>query len=271
MKQFIVDAFTPSIFKGNPAAVCLLEAPLEDRLLQSIAIENNLSETAFLLRRPDGRLSLRWFTPGGEIDLCGHATLGSAFVYLTEIEPQASAVAFETRSGTLTVTRTGSRFSMDFPAYPVSAVPVTNEMEAAFGVRPAEAYLARDLLCVFESAEAVEQLKPDQTLLSKLPGLLQSATAPGSSGSSFDCVSRSFAPKLRVAEDPVCGSAHCHIVPYWVQRLHKADLVCFQASARTGVMYCHFCEEAERVAIAGEAVLFSRAEINLSPARAASD
>lgn len=263
MHQFIVDAFTNKVFAGNPAAVCLLKAPLDDKTLQSIAIENNLSETAFLLKRPDGKLSLRWFTPGGEIDLCGHATLGAAFVCFTQVNPGAASVAFETRSGTLTVTREGSRLSMDFPAYPVEAVPVTDEMAAAFGVRPSEAYLARDLLCVFEDDETVRRLTPDQGLLAKLPGLLQSATAPGRAGSGVDSVSRSFAPKLRVAEDPVCGSAHCHIVPYWARRLGKTDLVCFQASPRTGTLYCRFDEAAGRVAIAGEAVLFSRGGIEV--------
>lgn len=260
IKQFVVDAFTDRLFAGNPAAVCVLEAPLSDARMQAVAIENNLSETAFLEKRADGKFGLRWFTPGGEIDLCGHATLGTAFVCTHYVVPDADRVAFETRSGELVVTRVGaSRYSMDFPASRLEKIEVTDAMTEAFGAKPKEAYLARDLLCVFEDDEAVRRMTPDQALLAKLPWLLQHATA-ASADPQFDCVSRSFAPKLAVAEDPVCGSGHCHIVPYWAARLGKASITAFQASKRTGVLYCRLA--GERIEMAGDAVLYSEAVID---------
>ena len=175
-----------------------------------IAMENNLSETAFVVREGDG-LRIRWFTPGGEIDLCGHATLASANVYFRFLDPAAERVTFQSLSGPLTVTREGDLLAMDFPAYELSPTEVTEDMAAVLGVRPREAWLGRDLLCVLDRPEDVTDLKPDLGKALDLPGLLLHATAPGTGEA--DCVSRTFAPKLRVDEDPVCGSGHCHIVP----------------------------------------------------------
>ena len=257
MKQYTVDAFTSRVFSGNPAAVCVMEGYPPDEVLLDIARENNLSETAFAVREGGG-YRLRWFTPGGEIDLCGHATLATAFVLLNFYEPESERVVFSTMSGELTVTRRGGLYEMDFPAYELRRVPVTEEMAAAFGASPSEAYMGRDLLCVFDDERTVREMAPDVDKLRDLPGLLQHATARGAG---TDCVSRSFAPKLSVQEDPVCGSGHCHIVPYWAARLGRADITAYQASRRGGTLYCRDC--GRRIAIAGEAVLFGESELHL--------
>lgn len=258
LTQYVADAFTDRLFGGNPAAVCPLDRWPPDALMQQIAIENNLSETAFVL--PEGEhFRLRWFTPGGEIDLCGHATLATAYVLLTQLGVRRDPLVFLTRSGRLSVRQRGTLLEMDFPAYPLTPVPVTDAMAEAFGVRPREAYLGRDLLCVFDSAETVRALSPDLDRLRGLEGLLQHATAAGDG--QFDCVSRSFAPKLDVPEDPVCGSGHCHIVPYWADKLGKDTLLAYQASRRGGILHCRL--EGDRVTLAGESVLFARAELML--------
>lgn len=257
MKQYTVDAFTSRVFSGNPAAVCVMEGYPPDEVLLDIARENNLSETAFAVREGGG-YRLRWFTPGGEIDLCGHATLATAFVLLNFYEPESERVVFSTMSGELTVTRRGGLYEMDFPAYELRRVPVTEEMAAAFGASPSEAYMGRDLLCVFDDERTVREMAPNMDRLRDLPGLLQHATARGAG---TDCVSRSFAPKLSVQEDPVCGSGHCHIVPYWAARLGRADIMAYQASRRGGTLYCRDC--GRRIAIAGEAVLFAESELHI--------
>lgn len=257
MKQYIVDAFTDQVFHGNPAAICILDHWLPEELMMSITRENNLSETAFAVPQGQG-YHLRWFTPGGEIDLCGHATLACAFVLLNYYLPSASQVTFSTLSGQLTVTRRDRLYEMDFPAYALRPVPVTAELTAALGAQPREAYLGRDLLCVFEDESTVRQLRPDPEQLLKLEGLLLHVTAPGQD---TDCVSRSFAPKLKVPEDPVCGSGHCHIVPYWAARLAKRELVAYQASPRGGTLYCR--QEGERIFLSGKAALFSECELHI--------
>lgn len=255
MKQYVADAFTDRVFGGNPAAVCVTDEWLSDGLMQAIAVENGLSETAFAVPE-NGDYRLRWFTPGGEIDLCGHATLATAFIILTHIRKGAPSVSFETQSGRLTVSRDGELYRMDFPAYELRAIAVTDKMAEAFGARPVEAYLGRDLLCVFESEETVRGLAPDFEKLKGLEGLLQHATAKGRD---YDCVSRSFAPKLSVAEDPVCGSGHCHILPYWAKRLGKPEFTAYQASKRGGILYGQV--SGARVSLAGKAALYSEAEI----------
>ena len=217
MKQYLVDAFTGTPFSGNPAAVCVMNGWPSEDFMMKLAMENNLSETAFIVREPQG-YRLRWFTPGTEVDLCGHATLASAFVILNAVEPGAGSVRFHTRSGVLTVTRRDSLYTMDFPSYELREIPVTEDMERAFGTRPVRAVLGLDLICVFEREEAVRSMCPDQALLMNLPGRLQNATARGGE---TDCVSRSFCPKVAVPEDPVCGSAHCQIGAYWARELGK--------------------------------------------------
>ena len=255
MKQFVVDAFTDKLFHGNQAAVCVLDEWLPAELMTEIARENNFSETAFAVREGE-KWRLRWFTPGGEIDLCGHATLATAFVLLRFYEKDAERVVFTTLSGDLTVTRSGELYEMKFPAYDLKPVEVTDAMEEALGVRPGTAYLARDLLCVLDDEQTVRELAPDLEKVKQIDGLLLHVTARGKD---VDCVSRSFAPKLAVAEDPVCGSGHCHIVPYWADRLGKDELVAYQASKRGGTLYCR--REGSRIVLAGKAVLYSIDEL----------
>lgn len=257
IKQYVVDAFTDRVFGGNPAAICILEQWISDELMMDITIENNLSETAFAVKEGDG-YHLRWFTPGGEIDLCGHATLATAFVLMQEYERGAEQIIFHTLSGKLTVVKAGDLYEMDFPAYNLQPVAVTEEMIAAIGARPKAAYMGRDLLCVFDDVGIIESLAPDQEKLKALDGLLLQVTAPGND---VDCVSRTFAPKLNVAEDPVCGSGHCHIIPYWAEVLGKKELIAYQASKRGGTLYCRL--DADRVKLAGKAALYSVAELNI--------
>lgn len=257
MRQYIVDAFTEKIFNGNPAAVCLVEDFPPEELMQSIAMENNLSETAFAVK--DGaNYRLRWFTPAAEVDFCGHATLATAFIILTQLEQNLSAVEFETLSGKFTVERKGKMFEMNFPAYEPKKIPVTDEMQDVIGAKVLEAYLARDLLIVVESAQVVEELAPNLDKLKTLDGLTQAVTA---AADEFDCVSRVFAPKIKVPEDPVTGSTHCLIAPYWSQRLGKQKIIARQASARGGVLYCEVL--GERVKISGSAALFAVADLKI--------
>ena len=257
MRQYIVDAFTEKIFGGNPAAVCVLEDFPPESLMQNIARENNLSETAFVTKSGDS-YRLRWFTPAAEVDFCGHATLATAFVLMTQIDESLSSVEFDTLSGRFFVTRHENLFEMDFPAYVPKKIPVTAEMSAAINAQVSEAYLARDLLMVLDDAATVENLSPDMNALTKLDGLTQAVTA---AGDDFDCVSRVFAPKISVPEDPVTGSTHCLIAPYWANKLGKTKLLARQASARGGLLRCEVA--GERVKISGNAALFSVAELTI--------
>ena len=256
MKQYIVDAFTDKPFSGNPAAVCVMDNWPAEESMMKLAAENNLSETAFIVKEPEG-YHLRWFTPGTEVELCGHATLASAYVILNHVEPESRQVCFNTLSGPLTVCRDGEFYRMDFPTYPLKEIPVTDAMEAAFGVRPVKAVLGLDLVCVFETEEQVRSMQPDQALLQKIEGRIQNATARGVDA---DCVSRSFCPKLFIAEDPVCGSAHCQIADYWSGVLEKPVIEAYQASRRGGRLRCELLGGG-RIAISGQAALVAVAEI----------
>ena len=258
MRQFLVDAFTDQLFHGNPAAVCVLDQWPDEALMKNIARENNLSETAFLVREEAG-YHLRWFTPKDEINLCGHATLATAFVVLNYIEPDSDFVAFNTMSGVLTVTRVGDLYEMDFPTYELTEIPVTDDMERAFGARPAKALLGMDLICVFDDEQTVRDMVPDLTVVEQLPGRLHNATALGTE---TDCVTRSFAPKCGIAEDPVCGSAHCQVADYWAQVLCKTEIVAYQASSRGGTLYCVLTRNG-RIRISGKAVLFAVSELQV--------
>lgn len=229
MKQYVVDAFTNTVFSGNPVAICILEKPLREKIMMSIALENNFSETAFAVKRKDC-YSLRWFTPAGEIDLCGHATLAAAFVILNFYEKGQNCVTFETMNETLTVTKHADLNEMDFPGYELQPVPVTEQMIEAIGAVPEAAYMGRDLLL--------------------------HVTAPGND---VDCISRTFAPKCGVVEDAVCGSGHCHIAPYWAKQLQKQSIIAYQASKRGGMLYCTI--KGTRVLLSGNAALFSIAEL----------
>lgn len=271
MKQYIVDAFTSEPFSGNPAAVCVMESWPAEESMMKLAMENNLSETAFIVKEPEG-YHLRWFTPAAEVELCGHATLASSFVILNYYEPESDEVRFNTMSGVLTVKRKGSLYEMDFPTYELKEIPVTDAMEEAFGVRPVKAVLGLDLVCVFESEDQVRNMVPDQAKLTEIEGRLQNATAAGAGaaadagladgpdGLAADCVSRSFAPKVGIAEDPVCGSAHCQIADYWAGVLGKTGIHAYQASKRGGHLYCELLGNG-RISISGEAVLVAISEV----------
>ncbi len=257
MKQYIVDAFADKLFEGNPAAICVMEKWPKDELMQAITIENNLSETAFAVK--EGRsYRLRWFTPGGEIDLCGHATLATAFVLMNYIDISVTEVHFQTLSGELIVTRKDDLYKMDFPSYHLRSIEVTDQMEQIIGSSPLEAWIDRDLVCILENEKQVKEACPDLEKAKLLPGLLLHLTARGNE---FDCISRSFAPKLNVPEDPVCGSGHCHIAPLWSNKLGKTELIARQASRRGGTLYCRVDDE--RVQLAGKAILYSIAELFL--------
>ena len=252
-----VDAFTGRLFAGNPAAVVPLERWPDDATLQAIAAENNLSETAFLAGGA-GEYDIRWFTPTTEVDLCGHATLASAHVILTTLEPGRGEVAFRSKSGPLRVAREGDLFALDFPARPPAPTPVAAALVAALGRRPREAGTARDLLAVFDSEEEVRSLRPDMTLLAGLESFAVCVTAPGREA---DFVSRFFAPREGVPEDPVTGSAHCTLVPYWSKRLGRSRLRALQVSARGGELLCE--DRGERVRIAGRAVRYLEGTIEV--------
>lgn len=258
MKQYVIDAFTDKVFSGNPAAVCVMEQWLPDELLMKITCENNLSETAFAVATGESTYHLRWFTPGGEIDLCGHATLATAYVITQFVQPNLTVVDFETMSGILTVKKHNDLYEMDFPAYDLKPVKITDEMVKAIGAKPVEAYMGRDLLCIMDSEETVRELQPNLDQLLSLDGLLLQVTAKGED---FDCVSRSFAPKLNVPEDPVCGSGHCHILPYWAEKLGKTELVAYQASKRGGVVYGKL--SGKRIQMSGKAALFAESTIHI--------
>lgn len=256
MKQYIVDAFTSKPFSGNPAAVCVMNSWPSEESMMKLAMENNLSETAFIVKEEAG-YRLRWFTPGTEVELCGHATLASSYVILNYYEKDSTEVKFNTLSGELTIHRNDNLFEMDFPTYELKEIPVTDDMEKAFGARPVKAVLGLDLVCVFESEDIVRNITPDQELLRKIEGRIQNVTA---AGSDTDCVSRSFCPKLSIAEDPVCGSSHCQIAAYWADQLNKQEIFAYQASKRGGYLHCAF-RSGNRITISGEAALVAISEI----------
>jgi len=257
MKYYVVDAFADKLFEGNPAGICVMDQWISDDLMQAVTIENNLAETAFAVKEGE-HYHLRWFTPGGEIDLCGHATLATAFVLSKFVEPSAKHFVFETLSGQLTVKCNEELFEMDFPGYDLKQIPVTSEMEQAIGIRPTEAWLGRDLVCVLDSKSQIYTARPNQDKVKELDGLLLHITAQGET---YDCVSRSFGPKMAVQEDAVCGSGHCHIVPLWAEKLNKNILVARQASKRGGTLYCE--KDGNRVKLSGKAVLYSVADLML--------
>ena len=258
MKYFVVDAFTDRIFHGNPAGVCILDAPLDDAAMQNIAAENNLAETAFVLPNGDA-FDLRWFTPKLEIDLCGHATLASAYVIAHFIRPGTEAMRFHTMSGLLEVTKRGELFEMDFPARKPRDVRVIPLMEQAIGCPVLEACTARDLLLLVRDENAVRTLAPDMELLLRIPDCF--AVIVTAKGSEVDFVSRFFAPKAGVPEDPVTGSAHATLIPYWAERLDKREMTAQQLSERGGILYCE--DRGARVTIAGRAALYLQGEIHV--------
>jgi PhzF family phenazine biosynthesis protein len=255
---YIIDAFTSSRFKGNPAAVCPLEDWLDDAVMQNIAAENNLAETAFLV--PQGNnWNLRWFTPTVEVELCGHATLASAFMLALEF-PERTEFCFNTLSGELVVTKTGELYTLDFPVRPLLAVDLQQLISACLGVDVLEVTRAgKTLIAELENEEIVRTLKPDFANISTLDcsGLIITAR-----GATCDFVSRFFAPRLGINEDPVTGAAHCGLIPYWQRRLEKSVMLARQLSPRGGELQCEL--KGERVLIGGSAVLYMHGTIFLT-------
>ena len=257
-----IDAFASRPFAGNPAAVCPLERWLDGETMQAIATENNLSETAFFVARGED-FELRWFTPVAEIDLAGHPTLATAYVILDILEPKRESVRFHTRkSGVLTVAREGDRLAMDFPSRPPMPKPSVGDVAAALGAKPIEVLAsARDGFAVFAREDEVRALKPDFAAVAALGCVGLIATAPGAAGSGVDFVSRYFAPKHNINEDPVTGSAHCTLIPYWARKLGQRKLFARQVSQRVGELWCE--DRGDRVGISGQCARFMEGTITL--------
>lgn len=250
-----VDAFSDRPFAGNPAMVYKLDTWLADELMQRIAAEYNLAETAFLVREAQA-WHIRWFTPTTEVPLCGHATLASAHVLFEVYGETAERIDFSGRSGPLSVSREGGRLLLDFPAMPPSEVGVTVDIERALGVEVVDVLGAAELLVVLESEQAVRDCKPDMAAIARLPWLGVIITAKGEQ---HDFVSRYFAPGLGINEDPVTGSTHCSLIPYWSGRLNKLSLSAYQCSARGGELFCRL--EGARVKIGGYAILVASGKL----------
>lgn len=261
MKQYIVDAFTDQVFHGNPAAICVMDEWPSKELMMSVAMENNLSETAFIVKEDTG-YHLRWFTPTCEVGLCGHATLASGFVLLNYYEKEAESVTFDTLSGKLTVCRKGDMYEMVFPNIPLERIKVTEEMIEALGTIPLDAWMGKDLdlICILSDADQVKDFVPDAEALKKLPGRMIHISASGTNG--YDCCSRCFGPKIGILEDPVCGSAHCQIIPYWSKRLGKKTINAWESSARGGALQGEIVDD-HTILLRGKAVLFAETQIHI--------
>lgn len=266
-RLYQVDAFTDRLFAGNPAAVMVLDAFMPDDLLAAIARENNLSETAFAVRTGEGAYDLRWFTPGCEVPLCGHATLATAHVLWTDLGERSETLRFATLSGPLMVTRADDAYVMDFPASTLVPIDAPDGLADALGVVPEAVFASTYLMAVLPDEASVRALDPDMAKLAKVRTPLAGdktdascvcVTAPGEDA---DFVSRFFGPTVGIAEDPVTGSAHCMMTPYWAERLGKPTLAAYQASARGGHVGCVL--DGDRVRLTGRAVTFSRGTVSL--------
>lgn len=251
-----VDAFTKEVFRGNPAAIVPLDKWIETDLMQRIALENNLSETAFFVQN-GGVYEIRWFTPTYEIDLCGHATLASAFVIFEILRTESEIVNFHShKSGALSVEKDGDRLTLDFPARPVAPVDAPAGLAEAIGKQPKEVFKARDYFLVYEKEQEIAEIAPDFSKLLEIGAHGYIVTAKGETA---DFVSRFFAPEVGVFEDPVTGSAHCNLIPFWAERLGKNEMFARQISARGGELFCEL--KGDRVKIGGNAVLYLKGEI----------
>jgi PhzF family phenazine biosynthesis protein len=252
-----LDAFTSRLFGGNPAAIVVLQSWLPDETMLKIAAENNLAETAFVIPLAE-ICPIRWFTPAVEVDLCGHATLAAGHVLLTDYYPSKERVVFSSLGGDLSVSRAGRLLSMDFPSRPGKKIDVSPELIQALGAKPLEAVLARDILALFESEKDVRRIRPKLDKVAALDAFGVIVSAPGDS---VDFVSRFFGPRAGVPEDPVTGSAHCTLTPYWSSRLGKQKLIARQVSARGGELVCEM--QGDRVIISGQTVEYLRGEISI--------
>jgi PhzF family phenazine biosynthesis protein len=251
------DAFTDTLFGGNPAAVCPLKEWLPDATMQQIAIENNLAETAFFVKTDKGYL-LRWFTPEYEIDLCGHATLATAHILFTQLGYTEPTIHFETiKAGMLTVTKNGDKYTLDFPSRPPEPAAIPAGLLDALGMKePKEFLRSRDYFLVYDTEDEILACKPDFSALAKFDVVGIIITSPGKE---VDFVSRFFAPGAGVPEDPVTGSAHCNLIPYWADKLGKNQLHAYQQSARKGELWCEL--KGDRVLMSGKAVTYLKGEI----------
>jgi len=257
LSYYQVDAFTSQVFAGNPAGVCPLDAWLPDSTLQAIAAENNQSETAFYVRQIEG-FELRWFTPTQEVDLCGHATLAAAHVLFNETREPGNRLRFSTKSGEMAVDRTAEGLVLDFPTRPAAECAAPANLLTGLGATPIFTGKARDYFAVYATEAEVAVLNPDLTALATLDSLGVIATAPGTD---VDFVSRFFAPQAGIPEDPVTGSAHCTLIPYWAERLGKSQLTARQISRRGGELFCEL--SGDRVRIGGQAVTYLAGSINV--------
>ena len=254
-----VDAFASEIFKGNPAAVCPLKEWLPDQTMQNIAMENNLSETAFFIE-DNNIYHIRWFTPKSELDLAGHPTLATAHVLFNELKKENDSIIFKTKLGdTLNVSFNENIYSMDFPSRPPKIINNKNLVYDVLGRMPVELLAHRDLIAVFENQKDIKSINPNLEKLMKLDYPSVVITAKGDES---DFVSRNFAPKLGIPEDPVTGSSHCELIPYWSEKLNKKEMIAIQISERGGKIHC--VDMNDRVLIGGEAITFFRGEIELS-------
>jgi predicted PhzF superfamily epimerase YddE/YHI9 len=252
-----VDAFSSRVFAGNPAAICPLDEWLPAALMQSIAAENNLAETAFFVRN-NGHFDLRWFTPAVEVDLCGHATLASAYVLFNELKEPGDLIRFQTKSGELRVRREADKLVLDFPSRPPAPVEPHSALLPALGGKPVEVLAARDYLVRYATAQEVLALTPNFQDLATVDRFAVIVTAPGTD---TDFVSRFFAPAKGINEDPVTGSAHCTLVPYWAKQLGKTELHARQVSKRSGELFCKLA--GDRVEMAGYGALFLKGQITI--------
>ncbi len=257
LRIFQVDAFASRVFRGNPAAVIPLERWISDELMQSIALENNLSETAFFVPRGD-EFELRWFTPTKEVDLCGHATLASGYAVCRFIHPWRSQARFHTKSGALVVARDGESFSLDLPSARAESRPIDDRYPAIFGATPRELWIGPSAMAVFTTEREVREFDPEMRALRELHPHAVLVTAPGDA---VDFVSRFFAPNAGVDEDPVTGSAHCMLVPYWSKRLSKKRLRARQVSKRGGELECE--DRGERTLLIGRCALYLEGSIEV--------
>ncbi len=256
LEIYQVDAFAGAVFEGNPAAVCPLDEWLDADLMQKIAFENNLSETAFFVKK-DAVYEIRWFTPTLEIDLCGHATLASAFVIFDVLKLETETVKFHShKSGELSVDKKDDLFILDFPSRPVAECEIPEGLIEAVGKEPKEVYKSRDYFLVYETEQEIADIKPDFAKLLELDAHAFIVTAKGDS---CDFISRFFAPEVGVFEDPVTGSAHCNLIPFWAERLGKNKLFAKQISQRGGELFCELKDD--RVKIGGKAVLYMKGEV----------
>lgn len=259
MKYYIVDAFTQKMFHGNPAAVCIVSSFPEEEVMQDIAAENCLSETAFVIPQGEGKYRIRFFAPDEEVDLCGHASLGSAYIISKFLDPDRKHIFMQANNDLICVSiEDDGRITMEFPSWEVQEREVTDEMAEAVGFRPVSAWSSRDLILVGKDEETIRKAVPDEEKIGKMPELGVLITAEGND---TDFVCRCFFPKLGIPEDPVCGSAESSLVPYWAKRLSKNRLINAQLTKRGGTVYCEMKENS--VAISGYVTIYAEADCRL--------